>query len=119
MDRPYRIAAVSFLNSRPLIHGLEDRADVALARTVPSGLGTRLDQGQADLALVPAIDYQRSRNPWCVLPHLCIGCDGATHTVRIFSRVPIGRIRRLHCDTDSHTSVALAKIVLARPGGLS
>ena len=43
-----------------------------------------------------------------------IGCDGPTLTVRLFSRVPFNRVTRLHADTDSHTSVALARVVLAR-----
>jgi chorismate dehydratase len=38
--------------------------------------------------------------------------------VRIFSRVPIEQVRSLACDGDSHTSVALARILLARRFGL-
>jgi chorismate dehydratase len=49
-----------------------------------------------------------------VLPAGGIGSDGHTLTVRIFSRTPIDQIKTLACDPDSHTSVALARIVLSR-----
>ena len=41
-----------------------------------------------------------------------IGCDGPTLTVRIFSQVPPHRITHLYADTDSHTSVILAQLIL-------
>ena len=41
-----------------------------------------------------------------------------TLTVRIFSATPVDEIHTLACDTDSHTSVALARIVMARRFGL-
>jgi chorismate dehydratase len=47
-----------------------------------------------------------------------IGCDGPTLTVRIFSATGVGQIHTLACDTDSHTSVALARIVLAERFGI-
>jgi chorismate dehydratase len=49
----------------------------------------------------------------CIVPAGGIGCDGGTLTVRIFSKRPVGEIRTLACDTDSHTSVALARILFA------
>jgi chorismate dehydratase len=63
--------------------------------------------------LLPVIDYQRL-DDLVIIPAGGIGCDGPTLTVRIFSRVPIEQINTLACDTDSHTSVALARIILAK-----
>jgi chorismate dehydratase len=62
------------------------------------------------------IDYQRMEG-LCVVPSGGIGCDGETLTVRIFSKVPVEQIRTLACDTDSHTSVALARVVFAERCG--
>jgi chorismate dehydratase len=45
-----------------------------------------------------------------------LGCCGPTHTVRLYARVPLARVRTLACDTDSHTSRALAQLMLAREG---
>jgi chorismate dehydratase len=43
-----------------------------------------------------------------------IGCEGPTLTVRLFSQTPFEQITTLACDPDSHTSVALARLVLER-----
>jgi chorismate dehydratase len=102
---------VSFLNAKPLIYGLEEASGVELKLDVPSRLLDGLLQARFDVALLPVIDYQR-------LPGLKlltsggIGCDGPALTVKIFSPVPIEKIATLGCDTESHTSVALARIVL-------
>ena len=109
----FRIASVSFLNARPLIHGLDRDPQVKLLLDVPSKLLDLLRTHQADVALLPVIDYQRLEN-LTIIPAGGIGSDGATLTVRIFSRVPVPQVKSLACDPDSHTSVALAGIVLAR-----
>jgi chorismate dehydratase len=107
-----RVASVSFLNSRPLIFGLEEDPHVRLQLAVPSKLGDGLRRGETDVALLPVIDYQRI-DGLRIVPAGGIGCDGATLTVRIFSPCPIEQISTLACDPDSHTSVALARIILA------
>src|SRR5437763_3104541 len=109
----FRVAAVSFLNSKPLIHGLESDPAVRLSLAVPAKLLDELRDGRADVALLPVIDYQRLEG-LSIVPAGGIGSDGPTLTVRIFGRVPIEEIRSLACDPDSHTSVALARIILAR-----
>ena len=108
----YRLGVVSFLNSRPLIEGL-DRvgAGVELVFDVPAALPGLLDRDAVDAALVPVIDFVRPRRSWSVISDACIGCDGETLTVKVFSRVPPEQIRRLHVDGDSHTSVVLAALV--------
>jgi chorismate dehydratase len=63
------------------------------------------------------IDYQRMAG-LCVVPSGGIGCDVETLTVRVFSRRPVEQIRRLACDTDSHTSVALARVIFAERYGV-
>jgi chorismate dehydratase len=84
---------------------------------VPSKLLPGLRDERFDIALLPVIDYQRLEN-LKIVPSGGIGCDGPTLTVRIFSRVPVERIKTLACDTDSHTSVALARIILAEEFGI-
>jgi chorismate dehydratase len=87
-------------------------AGVELGLEVPSRLLDGLRDGRYDVALLPVIDYQRM-DGLRLLTSGGIGCDGPTLTVRIFSPVPIERIQTLACDTDSHTSVALARVLLA------
>ena len=110
--RPVRVGAVSFVNTLPLIDGLENLADLELRYAVPSRLLDTLLDDEVDLALCSSIDYQRSKTPLVIVPCGLLGCDGPTLTVRLYSTGPIDRITEVHCDTDSHTSVALLQILL-------
>jgi chorismate dehydratase len=109
MARP-RVASVSFLNAKPLIYGLRED-EVELFLDVPSRLLSGLEQGNYDVALLPVADLPALPGA-TVVPVGGIACDGPTLTVRIFSDRPLEKIDTLLCDTDSHTSVALARIIL-------
>ncbi len=111
LESVYRLGVVQFFNARPLIYGLEDSPGVELFQAVPADLGEKLDSGAIDAALVPSIDYQLSQNNWKIMPVAAIGSVGEVLTVRVFSKCPTEQITRLICDTDSHTSVMLAKIL--------
>jgi len=113
MNQKLRIGSVSFLNSRPLIEGLDRDANVELHLEVPSRLLDGLRNARYDVALLPVIDYQRMPD-LTIIPAGAIGSDGPTLTVRIFSKSPIGQTKTLACDPDSHTSVALARIILSK-----
>ncbi|MDB5319613.1 MAG: hypothetical protein JWN40_1244 [Phycisphaerales bacterium] len=114
--RVLRVGSVSFLNAKPLIYGLESAKDVELSLAVPSRLLDGLQQGSLDVGLLPVIDYQRLPG-LRIVPSGGIGCDGETLTVRIFSKCPVTEIKTLACDTDSHTSVALARVIFAERYG--
>lgn len=111
-QRTIRLGVVSFVNTLPLIDGLENLVDVQLRHSVPSLLLDQLINDEVDAALCSSIDYQRSPVPLVALPVGLLGCDGPTLTVRLYSSVPINAIRQVHCDTDSHTSIALLRILL-------
>lgn len=110
---PTTLGVVSFFNSRPLIHGLEEDPSVALVFGVPSRLAELIDDGSVTAALVPVIDLAGPGRSWQIISNACIGCDGETLTVRVFSRVPAEKITRLYVDGDSHSSVALARVIWA------
>jgi len=125
--RPLRIGCVSYLNSKPLIHGIDapatppdnQAAPPPVVRfDVPANLLRDLETGEVDLALCPVIDFYRAAEPLEIVPVGGIGCEGSTLTVRLFSRVPIERITAVHADTDSHTSVALLQVLLHERHGL-
>jgi chorismate dehydratase len=111
--RTLRVGCVSYLNAKPLIHGLDSDDRINLQLAVPAMLLEGLRSGLYDVALLPVIDFQRLPDA-VIVPAGGIGCDGATLTVRIFSRVPIPQINILACDIESHTSVALARIILGQ-----
>ncbi|MEX0885049.1 MAG: menaquinone biosynthesis protein [Phycisphaeraceae bacterium] len=107
-----RLGCVSYLNARPLIDGLESDEAVALHRDVPARLLADLEAGRVDAALCPVVDYHRATVPLVILPQAGgIGSRGETLTVRLFSRVPLESLTRVHVDVESHTSVALLAVL--------
>lgn len=120
---PVRIGYVRYLNTTPLVEGVEKLAGVELSPAAPSLIAGLVLDGGVDLGLVSLIDLARStrdpRGPLRPVAAGMIGCDGPTLTVRLFSRVPMERVRRLHADSESHTSVVLARVLLSRVFGAS
>lgn len=117
-SRLYSVGAVSYLNSVPLIAGLDTgTSPVRLSTGVPSALLSDLLAGATQVALCPVIDYQRSSRPLAVVPEGGIGCAGPTLTVRLFSRLPVDSLHEVWVDPDSHTSVALLEVLLVRIAG--
>lgn len=112
-----RLGAVSYLNTLPLISGLDRIEGVEVVADVPARLADRLTSGDTQLSLCSVIDYQRSPVPLELVPVGQIGCDGDTRTVAILSRDPLDTVTELACDVESHTSVALAQVVLAERYG--
>jgi chorismate dehydratase len=111
---------VSYLNAKPLIHGLdaEDLCPIAIELAPPSAMLDLLLKDQVEMALCPVIDLLRSPDPLAFVPCGGIGCAGPTLTVRLYSRSPIEAIQQVHCDTDSHSSVALLQLILHERYGI-
>lgn len=105
------LSVVSFLNALPLYESLLDRADLSILPAVPSKLSELLAAGRCEAALLPVAAYWRERNRLALISDGCIASDGETMTVRVFSKGPPDRVRRLHVDGDSRTSVVLAQVV--------
>jgi chorismate dehydratase len=107
-----RIGAVNYLNTKPLIYGLERYAPQAeLVLDFPSRLADRLARGGLDVALIPSIEYFHDPN-YTIVSNACIACRGPVLSVKLFSRGPISSIRTLALDEGSRTSVALTRILL-------
>ncbi|HMN95623.1 MAG TPA: menaquinone biosynthesis protein [Phycisphaerales bacterium] len=116
-DAPLAVGAVSYLNTLPLIDGLDRLDGLVLRRSVPSRLVDALVNREVEVALCSSIDYQRAPIPLRLVPVGMLGCHGATLTVRLFSQVPLERLELVHVDADSHTSVALMQVLLAERFG--
>jgi chorismate dehydratase len=117
IDRP-RVGAVNYLNSKPLIEGLDQRAsEVELVLDYPSRLADQLAGGQLAVALVPSIACLMDR-AYEVVTDACVAARGAVLSVKLYSRVPCRAIRRLALDEGSRTSAALARILLAERHGV-
>ena len=112
MSETIRIGAVNYLNTKPLIYGLEELApDAQIVLDYPSRLADMLQAGELDVALIPVIEYFRA-GTHALVPGISIASHGPVLSVTLFSRVPWSAIRRVALDEGSRTSAALAQIVL-------
>ena len=112
-DKPLRLGAVSYLNTKPLVYGLEAHRDQFDVRfDVPSKCATLLHEGEVDLGLIPAIEYLRG--DYRIVPDVSIASDGEVATVAVFTRKPIARVKTIALDVSSRTSVALTRVLCAK-----
>ena len=117
-ERPLRIGAVSYLNSKPLIEDLADLAsDAELILDVPSKLADDLSAGELDVALIPSVEVLREAD-YEIVSDACVATRGPVLSVKLFSRVPVARIRTLALDEGSRTSATLVRILLAERFGV-
>ncbi|HEV3447515.1 MAG TPA: menaquinone biosynthesis protein [Gemmataceae bacterium] len=119
MNRPVRIGAVNYLNTKPLIHDLETLApDAELILDVPGRLADLLADAKLDVALIPVIEYFRAGS-YSIVPNIAIASRGPVLSVTLFSRMPWASIRRVALDEGSRTSAALCQILLHKRYGIS
>jgi chorismate dehydratase len=108
-----RISIVQYLNTAPLVRGFTDgplRGKYDLSFTVPSQCAEALRAGAADIAIIPAIEYQRIPN-LVILPDLSIASKERVRSLLILSKVPIRQARRIALDTSSRSTQALTRIL--------
>ena len=109
-----RLGAVSYLNTRPLVEGLEARPDVALRFDVPARCADLVEAGEVDLGLVPIIEYARHADDYAVVPDVSIASLAAVDSVALFTRQPIERVQSIALDVSSRTSAGLVRLLCAR-----
>jgi chorismate dehydratase len=111
--RSLRIGAVTYLNTVPLVRGLQEQLPAAeLSFDFPSRLADELAQGQLDVALAPVIELARHPE-WSIVSTACIGCRGPVLSVKVLFRRPPSDVKSLALDEGSRTSAVLAQILLA------
>lgn len=116
---PFRIAAVSFLNTLPLIERFLDGADprVVLSRALPSRLAAELEADRADVGLLPVAEILRGRSGGVLVPAAGIACRGDVDSVRLFAVDDPADLVRIRADRGSRSSVALLQVLLAERWG--
>lgn len=118
MPQRLRIGAVNYLNTKPLIFGLQRQGPrIDLALEVPSRLADGLAEGRYDVALIPSVEFLRDPN-YVSVSDAAIACRGPVLSVKLLGRVPPQHVRSLALDEGSRTSVALCRILLALRYGL-
>ncbi|HKF24880.1 MAG TPA: menaquinone biosynthesis protein [Candidatus Acidoferrum sp.] len=108
-----RISVVQYLNTAPLVRGFTHgrlKGKYDLSFTVPSQCAEALRSGAVDVAIIPAIEYQRIPD-LVVLPDLAIASKERVRSLLIVSTMPIREVRRLALDQSSRSTQALTRIL--------
>jgi chorismate dehydratase len=118
-SRPLRFSVVDFLNARPLTWGLlrDPPPGVEVSRDMPSECAAKLARGEADVGLIPSIEYQRIP-ALRIIPGLGIAASSEVRSVLLVSKVSREKIRSVSLDPASRTSAALTRILLDRRYGV-
>lgn len=115
-----RLGVVSYLNTKPLVEALENRAlnhDFELVYDVPSVCADKLHRGETDVALIPAAEIGRGTEPYFIVPQVGIISKGIVRSVFVVINKDPKDIQTLALDNSSRTSVVLSQIILARQFG--
>jgi len=113
MNKKIRVSAVSYLNSKPLIYGLENsdfKNEIDLSLDIPSVCADKLLNDGADIGLIPIAILPKMRE-YYILSDYCIGADGAVNSVNLYSEVPLNEITTILLDYQSRTSVMLCQVL--------
>jgi len=110
---PVRISIVEYLNTAPLVRGFTHgplRGKYELSFTVPSQCAEALRSGAADVAIIPAIEYQRIPD-LVILPNLSIASKKSVRSLLLVSKKPIQEVTRIALDRSSRSTQALTRIL--------
>jgi predicted solute-binding protein len=108
-----RISVVEYLNTAPLVWGfvegpLQDKYELSF--TVPSQCAEALRRGDADVAIIPAIEYQRIENI-VALPGMSVAAKGEVRSILVVAKKPIDMAKKIALDSSSRSSAALVRLL--------
>ncbi len=114
MTKP-RISIVQYLNTAPLVWGftngpLQHKYDLSF--TVPSQCAEDLRHGKVDIAIIPAIEYQRMGD-LVILPDMAIASKKQVRSLLILATQPIEQATTFALDRSSRSTQALTRILCA------
>ncbi|HXZ11010.1 MAG TPA: menaquinone biosynthesis protein [Candidatus Sulfotelmatobacter sp.] len=108
-----RISIVEYLNTAPLVWGFTDgplAGKYDLSFTVPSQCAEALRRGEADLAIIPSIEYQRIEGV-VALPGMAVAAKGEVRSILVVAKRPIEMATNIALDSSSRSSAALVRLL--------
>lgn len=111
-----RISIVQYLNTAPLVRGFTHgplRGKYDLSFTVPSQCAAALQSGVVDLAIIPAIEYQRIAG-LVALPDLSVSSKKSVRSLLLITKKPLREVRKIALDRSSRSTQALTRILCAK-----
>jgi predicted solute-binding protein len=110
-----RISIVQYLNTAPLVWGFANgplRGKYDLSFTVPSQCADDLRSGRADVAIIPAIEYQRIED-LVILSDMAIASKKQVRSLLIIAKKPIEQVTRFALDASSRSTQTLTRLLCA------
>jgi chorismate dehydratase len=121
LDNKIKVGVVNYLNTKPLVYGLQRppiSEQIELVGDYPARLVDMLVNNEIDVGLIPvaAIPQLPSHH---IIGNYCIGTEGEIASVALFSEVPMNEIKKVYLDYQSRSSVALLKWLMKESWGIS
>jgi chorismate dehydratase len=114
LNRKIKVSAVSYLNTKPLLYGIERHKvinDIELILEYPALIAQHLRDNTVDIGLVPVAAIPTIPDAR-IISDYGIGADGEVASVCIFSQVAIEHVEKIYLDYQSRTSIRLAQVLL-------
>jgi chorismate dehydratase len=115
-----KVGIVSYLNTRPLIYGLEKapiREEIDLIEAYPSKLADMLLNNEVDVGLIPVAVIPQLQS-YHIVGDYGIATEGEVASVCLFSEVPVEEVTKVYLDYQSRSSVALLKWLIREYWGI-
>jgi chorismate dehydratase len=108
-----KISIVNYTNTLPFKWALKKSnlfSKIDLQEDIPSICAQKLKFNQVDLALVP-VALLAEMDEYYIETNFCIGTNGKVDSVKLYSEVPLNKIKTITLDYQSKTSINLAKLL--------
>ena len=109
-----KVSLVDYLNSAPLgwafLHGPMKERFLVLPSS-PARCAEQLATGEADIGLIPSIEYQRIPDLQ-IIPGISVAARNEVRSVLLVQPIGAAEIHSVALDTSSRTSVVLLKLLL-------
>jgi chorismate dehydratase len=115
-----RVGVVNYLNTKPLLYGLERppiNDQIELIASYPAHLADMLINSEIDVGLIPVAAIPDLPVYYIAGDH-CIGAENEIASVCLFSEVPMNEIKKVYLDYQSRSSVALLQWLMKEYWGI-
>ncbi len=111
-----KVSVVQYLNTVPLVWGMlhgEQQGKFDLSFTTPAGCAEALRGKQAEIGIIPSIEYQRIDRAQ-ILAGISIASKNAVKSVLLLSKLPVEKVTSVAVDNSSRSSAALLRILFRK-----
>lgn len=119
-EKKLRVGIVNYLNTKPLIYGLERppiRDLIEIVGAYPSKVAQMLANDEIDVGLIP-VAFLPELTSYHIVGNYCIGTEGEIASVCLFSEVPMDQIEKVYLDYQSRSSAALLRYLMKEYWGI-